>query len=309
METPNQLPESNLNLGVYLLTISPLHVIEPHYHPLMIEKELIISEGIICQNQMGKVGEIREWGDQAHFYTNESNNQEYSILCIDSPIFNKSHEIILQPHEAQQVYQNPNPGKLTNLIPSLLESKTLKFTFPGSFHCQINELQINQFGSSSSPSFPRPDAVLIFAFNSNHQLLLVEHHKRGWELMGGKLESDETPEQAAYREAKEEGAVQIDTKSIRLIGQYKITEPGNNQTSEQESKSSILHTKSVYFARIAEIEPESHLTMETKSRRFLDPPSWTDILADRPMKFSALLKDNVYPACLYAAKRIIELDH
>ena len=41
------------------------------------------------------------------------------------------------------------------------------------------------------------------------RVLFVKHPTRGWEIPGGHLEPDETPEQALLRELKEETGVEL----------------------------------------------------------------------------------------------------
>jgi 8-oxo-dGTP diphosphatase len=59
----------------------------------------------------------------------------------------------------------------------------------------------------------------VIAFNNDHQVLLVlREDARVWALPAGRLEPDETFEQAAIREACEETGYEIELE--RLVGEY-----------------------------------------------------------------------------------------
>ncbi len=304
-EAPVDWPNSNFNFGVYLLQISPKNQIKPHFHRSLIESELILDDGIICQRRRLDHGESRRWNEISHCYKNPSENQTRTILCIDAPIFDRKDEIELSESDAEEYLKDPPRGEEKNFNEILRNSNEMKFSFPGAFPGQRCEIRT----FSPTINFPenfeisRPDAVLLFAFNRENQLILVQHRHRGWELIGGKLEVDESPISAICRESMEEAAVEIDKNSIRLIGQYKIFD---SNESEKLVDSSNSHTKSVYFARVNRIESTNELKFETKSRRFQDPPVWSEILSSA--EYSQLLKDNVYPICLKIVQQIIKLE-
>jgi len=46
--------------------------------------------------------------------------------------------------------------------------------------------------------------------------IMVQHISRGWELPGGKINSDEVPNQAILREVKEECGLKADFQSMRI---------------------------------------------------------------------------------------------
>ena len=74
--------------------------------------------------------------------------------------------------------------------------------------------------------YPRPalsvDIVAIREKNGGHELLLIqrknEPHKNSWALPGGFLDMEETLEQAAARELKEETGLEIE--SLKQLGAF-----------------------------------------------------------------------------------------
>lgn len=64
-----------------------------------------------------------------------------------------------------------------------------------------------------------PDHVLIVAVYQG-KLLFTCHSTRGWELPGGKIETGETPVEAAVRETWEETGAII--RNVKQIGEYRV---------------------------------------------------------------------------------------
>lgn len=56
-------------------------------------------------------------------------------------------------------------------------------------------------------------------FNSQGQVLLIQNHKGYWQFPKGHIEKDETKEEAALREVREEGGV--NAKIVREVGTSK----------------------------------------------------------------------------------------
>lgn len=114
------------------------------------------------------------------------------------------------------------------------------------------------------------------------QWLLTNHRERGLEFPGGKREKDETAEQAAIREVREEtGGV---VERLVYIGQYQVGE-------------SLV--KNIYFAEIKELQPQSTY-LETNGPVLLDelPPNLTE-----DERFSFIMKDQVLVYTLAEIKR------
>jgi 8-oxo-dGTP diphosphatase len=67
----------------------------------------------------------------------------------------------------------------------------------------------------------RPFAAMVFVWD-NDRTLLCRIPGRGWCIPSGRVEGNETGEDAAIREAYEEGGVVVD--NLRYLGCYQITE-------------------------------------------------------------------------------------
>ncbi|RSK28261.1 nucleoside triphosphatase YtkD [Bacillus sp. HMF5848] len=105
--------------------------------------------------------------------------------------------------------------------------------------------------------------------------LLTHHKDRGLEFPGGKVEQDETAEQAAIREVYEETGGQV--KYIRYVGQYKVL-----------GKDKVI-VKNIYFADIESILDKNNY-LETNGPVLLTILP-EDIAQDH--RFSFIMKDNV----------------
>ncbi|QOR65963.1 nucleoside triphosphatase YtkD [Cytobacillus suaedae] len=99
----------------------------------------------------------------------------------------------------------------------------------------LNEVNLS---FTNNPFSMDPRHVWVIC-RHNDQWLLTDHSERGLEFPGGKIEKDETPEQAAVREVMEEtGGIVSD---LNYIGQYKVIGKGKT----------II--KNIYFAKVSQL--------------------------------------------------------
>ncbi len=64
----------------------------------------------------------------------------------------------------------------------------------------------------------RPRTAYCVAFEGDRFLMVYNPKRKGWEMPGGKLETGETPEQAAARECLEESGYTVEIVAVRDIG-------------------------------------------------------------------------------------------
>lgn len=60
--------------------------------------------------------------------------------------------------------------------------------------------------------------------NANDEILLIRHHKRGWEIPQGRVEEGENLVEALQREVREEAGVEIELGSLASVWS-KVTAP------------------------------------------------------------------------------------
>lgn len=99
--------------GVYRLNIAPGGTIPLHVHRKMHESEMVITEGVHCQDRPAPVGTVFRWPlDSAHRYRNPTERHQ-TILCVDVPSFIENDEI--------EVEGEPSDiGPVGNLLESFL---------------------------------------------------------------------------------------------------------------------------------------------------------------------------------------------
>eukprot|EP00026_Physarum_polycephalum_P010306 Phypoly_transcript_10464.p1 GENE.Phypoly_transcript_10464~~Phypoly_transcript_10464.p1 ORF type:complete len:187 (+),score=31.95 Phypoly_transcript_10464:527-1087(+) len=82
-----------------------------------------------------------------------------------------------------------------------------------------------------SPSFPSSipaeliSCAFVFIFDKNHSMLMGKHALRGYDLPGGKREKEETAEEAACRETKEEVGLSLSPSDLRFFGYEQVHDP------------------------------------------------------------------------------------
>lgn len=82
--------------GIYRLNLKPGGVIPLHVHRVMEEAELVLSDGLHCQGKPIAQGTMHRWPkDAAHLYENPTDRWQ-SILCVDSPPFIETDEIVVE---------------------------------------------------------------------------------------------------------------------------------------------------------------------------------------------------------------------
>lgn len=120
----------------------------------------------------------------------------------------------------------------------------------------------------------RPFAVLVFPIFDKH-VIWVKHPRRGWEVPGGKLEPEETPEEALVREVFEESGATIE--NLRYIGAYR-TDDGR--------------LKFIYFADVVDVHARPD---DSEMEDVMVPrPMWSPKDAQGRDDVSFIMKDEMY---------------
>ena len=82
--------------GIYRLNIAPGRGIPLHLHRVMQETELVLSDGLLCQGVAAPAGSVFHWPAEApHRYDNPTDRWQ-AILCVDTPRFIESDEILVE---------------------------------------------------------------------------------------------------------------------------------------------------------------------------------------------------------------------
>ena len=119
--------------------------------------------------------------------------------------------------------------------------------------------------------------------------LLTNHSDRGFEFPGGKVEANETAQEAAIREVKEETGGIIHT--IEYMGQYKV-----------KGKEKVI-VKNIYFASIDRLEKQEGY-FETYGPVLLDKLP-DDIQTNK--HYSFIMKDDVLKKSLQEVEKRIKI--
>ena len=79
--------------GIYRLNVAPAAGIPRHRHQVMVESEMVLSDGLLCQGVAAPAGSVRRWPHgEPHRYDNPTNRWQ-TILCVDSPRFLPDNEV------------------------------------------------------------------------------------------------------------------------------------------------------------------------------------------------------------------------
>lgn len=93
----------------------------------------------------------------------------------------------------------------------------------------INKVKLTWFPGVNVPENHLITSTHGFCFYNN-QLLLINLDKRGWDIPGGHIELDETPEDCFRREAMEEGYVE---GKSNFLGHVEVSHNKNPNWSEE----------------------------------------------------------------------------
>jgi dihydroneopterin aldolase len=86
--------------GIYRLNLEPGGVIPLHVHRTMREAEMVLGDGVLCQNEPAPMGTVRVWPHGApHTYENPTDEVQ-SILCVDAPPFIPEDEVAVSGEPA-----------------------------------------------------------------------------------------------------------------------------------------------------------------------------------------------------------------
>lgn len=86
--------------GIYRLNVAPGKGIPLHVHRVMRESEMVLTKGLLCQNESVPPGTVHRWPrSAAHRYDNPTDRWQ-SILCVDLPKFLPEDEIEVEGEPA-----------------------------------------------------------------------------------------------------------------------------------------------------------------------------------------------------------------
>ncbi|MBM7838379.1 8-oxo-dGTP diphosphatase [Alkalihalobacillus xiaoxiensis] len=146
----------------------------------------------------------------------------------------------------------------------------------------VNGNDVKLVLGNEQPFTNKPDHVLVLTRHKS-QWVLTDHQERGFEFPGGKVERDETVEDAAMREVREEtGGI---VKKLVYLGQYQVTDSGKT------------FWKTIYFSILDEVEERSHY-YETDGPVYMQELP-VGLKADD--RFSFIMKDEVVTSAIQFA--------
>ncbi|GGA28298.1 NUDIX domain-containing protein [Psychrobacillus lasiicapitis] len=118
---------------------------------------------------------------------------------------------------------------------------------------------------------------------SQEKVLLVEVKKRGFNIPGGHIEFGETPEEAMYREAYEEGYVK---GKIKYVGAVEVNHQDNPHFI-QDGPYPLIGYQLFYRMDIEECLPFLREN-ETKSRIWVEPEELPYVMNDHELSLQIL---------------------
>ncbi|MEH7118098.1 nucleoside triphosphatase YtkD [Neobacillus vireti] len=150
------------------------------------------------------------------------------------------------------------------------------------FDCNGNRIEL-AFGRNSF-HIQAKHVLVICQFEN--RWFLTQHKLRGLEFPGGKVEIDETLEEAARRETFEEtGAILTD---LQFIAEYKVNDPNG------------AFVKAVFWGKVDKVEP-ANTYFETNGPAVVEG----DILKLRfGDNYSFIMKDQVIDECISYIKEL-----
>lgn len=134
-------------------------------------------------------------------------------------------------------------------------------TFPNDFLVD-SQTEFKFIPSDILPKGLSLTAVLLWCFQNNNVLLV--HVPRGWGIIAGHIEDEETPEEAAKREALEEAGIIIN--SLNLIGYLKAKKYKKNKLNSRYPLNSAIP---VFISNDFVIDHLVNLKHESIDRKFV----------------------------------------
>ena len=140
--------------GLYLLHVDPHCSIPSHVHRVMCEAEMVLTDGLQCQDTAARWGAVHAWGEAVHGYTNDS-GLPATVLCIDTPAFIPADEIVVTGQamaavEVQQAGQSVWQHLARSLFDQQYSEPMPTFVFPAA---TVDRAAVSH---STVPPFSRP---------------------------------------------------------------------------------------------------------------------------------------------------------
>lgn len=128
-------------------------------------------------------------------------------------------------------------------------------------------------------------SALALAFDGQ-RILMTNLQQRGWDIPGGHLEANETPEEAMRREVLEESGAVLD--EVRLLGYQRIRLLGVIPSGYRYPYPDSYQV--IYIGRVVALK-KFEATMEASARAFFTPATAIElrwVIENRPIYEAAL---------------------